>query len=232
MTKLSAVQIDSREPKWAQRLSFGDSVPTVVSTLETGDYHLWRDDGDIVIIERKDAGDLLGSIADGRIFEQAARLSQLDNNWVYVLVTGALSDISGKVLTDKRMTGWDYNSVMGALLTVQEMGVAVTFGSDDTLADDLQRIAERSHGSVRVSPRRDTSLVSDKAAVLMSIPGIGETKASELLGRSLNDLADAISYALDDTIENSVKLIGEKTQAKIREFFGLEENELLEVITK
>jgi ERCC4-type nuclease len=227
MAKIVAVEIDVHEPTpkgWGE-------LPVVKHSLETGDYKLWRDDGHVVIVERKAVSDLLGSIADGRVFQQVARLAELasETTWVYVMVTGEIETLDNRVVTKRGVTGWNFRSVNGALLTMQEVGVPVAFGDDGTLAQDLITLAERSHNGVKVSPKRDIALISTAAAFLAGIPGIGEKRAVEIVQRAAGNLAHALIW-LTDTDAGDKGWNAIKSNAKA--FLGLAEDERLEIMRK
>ena len=226
MAKVIAVEIDVHEP---EPLGWGE-LPVMRNSLETGDYILWRDDGHKVIVERKAADDLLGSIADGRVFQQVARLAELANetNWCYVMVTGSIErSVDNRAITKRGVTGWSFNSINGALLTFQEVGVSVAFGDDGNLAHDLITLAERSHSGVKVSPKREIALFSPEAVFLAGIPGIGEKRAAEIMKRAANNLAHALIWITDtnagDSGWNAIK-------SRAKEFLGLAENETLEIM--
>ena len=115
---LTAAVIDSREPQHIQALTFG-GIPTVIAPLEAGDLWASCTDGELLVIERKTTSDLLGSIADGRLFQQALKMRER-SQWAYLVITGYLQPThDGKTLVQGKATGWDWNAVQGALLDVQ-----------------------------------------------------------------------------------------------------------------
>lgn len=227
MAKVVAIEIDIHEPEprgWRE-------LPVMKHSLETGDYKLWRDDGHIVIVERKTVNDLLGSIADGRVFQQVARLAKLSNDttWVYIIVTGEIETLDNHIATKRGVTGWNFRSINGALLTMQETGVLVAFGDDSTLAQDLITLAERNHSGVKVSPKREIALISQEAAFLAGIPSIGKKRGVEIVKRAAGNLADALIW-LTDTEAGDAGWNAIKRNAK--EFLGLGEGETLEKMRK
>jgi len=227
MAKVVAVEIDIHEPEpkgWGE-------LPVVKHSLETGDYKLWRDDGHVVIVERKAVSDLLGSIADGRVFQQMARLAEMssDTVWTYVMVTGEIETLDNRVVTQRGVTGWNFRSVNGALLTMQEVGVSVAFGDDSTLAQDLITLAERNHSGVKVSPKREIALISQEAAFIAGIPGIGEKRGADIMKRAAGNIAHALIWVTDTEAGhqgwNAIK-------RRAKKFLGLAEDERLEVMRK
>jgi len=226
-----AITIDSKEPPWVKQMKFGD-IQTAVISMPTGDFQLWLDDGHSIVIERKTSDDFLGSVRDGRIFNQVMRLTEMRNKstWVYLLITGALMQSkNGYAISERGETGWSWASVNGAMLTIQEMGVPISYArSDSELEKSILALGGRSHGSVQVAPHREIELVSEKAAFLMSIPGIGEKRACEILSKADNNLAHALSWLVDTELTT----VGKKLQENVRGFFGLQENETMEVLVK
>lgn len=234
---IMAITVDSREPRWIQELKFGGAA-VAVDTLPTGDAVLWLDDGQQIIAERKTSEDFLLSIKDGRLFSQAARLiegritEQLNGQpittWPYVIITGTLRP-SGKdmVITDRGETQWHWESVNGALLTLQELGVFVSFARDD---NDYERallaLGNRKRDDVRVLPPRSVELVSQQAAFLMGLPGVGEERSSQILHWAGGSLATALVGLADPQIKTPV---GKATQSAIRRFLGLDDQTVIDL---
>jgi ERCC4-type nuclease len=173
--------IDQREPEWCQQLSFG-GVPVVVTLLDAGDLLVATYDSCLLAIERKSANDLLNTLRDNRLFPQLARLRDV-SPWAYLVVCGTLQPGPGGLcVADGRSTGWNWASVQGALLTVQEMGVHVLHvASDADYEAAVIRLANRDRSALRVAPARDVTIVSEQEQILASLPGIGAEKARALL---------------------------------------------------
>lgn len=225
-----AATIDSREPKWVQALTFG-GVPTTVAALDYGDLIAVTDDGVIIGVERKTAGDLLTSVADGRLFQQAAGLRQ-QTPWAYLVVTGMLYCRAGNVCTDTGETGWSWASVQGALLSVQELGCQIVYAEDDGEYEaTVVRLSSRSHGdTVTLKPLKAPELVSDGERVLSALPGVGLERAGSIL-----DYCGSAAWGLVMTTHHErhgdhIPGIGPGTRAKIREALGMKENEELTVV--
>lgn len=235
-----AVTIDSREPEWVRKIKLGGAA-VAVDALETGDAVIYLDDGQMLIVERKTSEDFLLSIKDGRLFSQAARMveartaEQLNgqeiSTWPYVLITGILRP-SGKdlVITERGETAWHWESVNSAFLTLQEMGVFVVFARDDA---DYERallaIGNRKRKDIRIMPARSFELVSQQAAFLMGLPGIGEERVSQILSWAGNNLSSALIGLVDPQIKAPV---GKATQGAIRRFLGLDEGITIELAAK
>jgi len=229
--ELQSVMIDSREPEWVQKLAFGNA-PTAVVALEMGDVWAATTDGSILIIERKTTTDLLGSIKDNRIFQQAKAMHE-QSPWAYVVITGALiPGPDSKVIAGGRETGWDWNAVQGALLTVQELGVGiVTCVSDADFGATVTRLAQRGREAVRVEPRRLAYLVGAGEAALAALPGIGPERIGVLLD-FCSTPAWALTFLTDTTNGQRVTGIGDNTKRAVRKALGLEDWAELAVVER
>ncbi len=178
---ITAAMIDSREPDWVKNLTFG-GVPTIVTLLDTGDLHIACDDGTLVLVERKSPDDFLNSLKDDRLFRQCTNMRRM-TPWSYLIVTDPmLRGSNGKVVTN-RETGWGYNAVQGALLTIQELGVFVVFAAGDQDYEACaQRVATRGHDpQLLLPPTRQPKALGWATAMLCSFPGLGPERAQALL---------------------------------------------------
>lgn len=223
---ITSVLVDSREPEWVRALDFG--VPSVVGELECGDVWAATDDGQLLVVERKTGPDLLASIGDGRLFDQAARMVQ-QSPWSYVVITEPVTSNAGNIPG----SGWKYSAVMGALLTVQELGVAVVWadGPGD-FGPCVQRLAKRSRAGVRGgrAPKRGLEGVSPSAGILAALPGIGPERALALL-EHLPNAAWALQYLTDTAWpEHPIPGVSNGTRAKVRSALGLEDKVMLALI--
>lgn len=231
---ISAIMIDQREPDYI-KAQFPDAAITL---LETGDAWAACDDGHILLIERKTSDDLLNSLKDGRLLEQISRLVENRINqqlrgerqtyWPYLVITGALSpNHNGKAFTG-RETGWAWNAVQGALLTVQELGCYVAHCPSDTeYAKFVAMLANRNRKEVvDILPQKEALPVDAKSVFLMGLPGIGLERARQILDWSGGVLADALIGLTDLEIKSP---IGETFRRKIREFFGLKDAQTIEL---
>jgi ERCC4-type nuclease len=233
---ISAVLIDSREPKWVQELTFGD-VPVSVQALETADLQVLTQDGSTLHIERKTPGDYLNSLKEERLYNQMQRLSQLRivddikakqmTHWPYLVITGEFRlGPNGKVIT-QRDTGWSYNAVMGSLLNVQELGVFVYQCEGDTdFEAAVQRLAQRKRDRLfRVLPPKIGLELGPGAAVLTALPGVGEKMMLRLLDWGGGNIAYILAGITDLDILCPLSMSRRK---EIRNILGLNENQNLE----
>lgn len=216
------IKVDSREPQWvASQLK---SHPLIkgeieITALPCGDIQI-----DDIIIERKEPNDLLASIADNRLFNQCCEMRQ-DFEWCYVVITGQLlTGYDGKIIG----TNWNFRSVQGALLSVQELGIGVCYAQNDTdLAHTVAWLINRPRTQhITIPPRKFGLPMMDDQKILSSLPGIGSDRALELLRE--HNLRDALLCLLDPNCE--VKGIGPKTKNNLRQLFNLIEGQTLELV--
>jgi ERCC4-type nuclease len=232
---MTAIMIDQREPDNIKS-QFPDAAITM---LETGDAWVACEDGNILMIERKTSDDLLNSLRDGRLLEQISRLVEPRHNqylrgeqqtyWLYLVITGELRpNRDGKAWTG-RETGWAWNAVQGALLTIQEMGCyLVQCPSDTEYSGTVMMLSKREHkDTVDIFPQRMPMPVSAKEAFLCALPGIGIERARSILEWSGGMLAHALSGLTDMHIDAPV---GKSVRSKIRGFLGLAEQQTLEFV--
>lgn len=228
---IKSMMIDHREPPAVTRLRI-DNVPTTITPLPCGDIWLAAADGALLIVERKTADDLLASIADGRLFEQAAKMIEM-SPWSVIAVEGTLTpSADGRTLIDGALVGWRWASVQGALQTVQELGIPVVYLSGpEERVPFLIRLAGRDRGPVRTGAPRKPELLAPGMAFLMSLPGIGGDRA-KLLMEQAGNAAQALSYLTDLDWTSNVTGIGDGTKSKVRDALGLEPQQKMTVITE
>lgn len=225
---ITAVLVDQREPQWVQELTFGGAL-VVTTMLECGDFRVACDDGNELVIERKIPSDLLSSIADGRLMAQAAAMAAA-SKWSYLLVTGDLLEHGGRVVSNGHVTGWSYAALQGALLSVQELGVAVTYcaGNSD-VESAIERLAGRNRSEqTYIRPRRDAMMATAGEAALLALPGIGFERLS-LLMQHTGTAAAALEYLTDPGPNGTIPNLGYQTKSKIRAALGLEAHEQLTI---
>ncbi len=229
---LESAIVDSREPEWIRNLTFG-GIPVMSMALECGDLICQCDDGATLVIERKTVSDFLGSITDGRLFSQAGSLYAV-SQWAYLIICGELRPThNGMTIVDGRETGWQWASIQGAFITVQELGVHLVFSpSDYDFEATVIRLGGRNREHVPVMPVRDALLVSEQEIALAALPGIGPERAKAIL-----DYCGSVAWSLtfltdDDPSADKLRGIGPETKKRIRRLFDLPDDQLLHVIGK
>ena len=129
------------------------------------------------------------------------------------------------------VTGWKMRSVQGALLTIQEIGVVVTYcDGDRKFASTCEWLAGRDRTSIKVRPqRRDVVMQSPAEAFLCALPDILEKRAAALL-----KYAGTAAWAIDwltryEMPADRVPGIGNGIRRNVRAALGLADNEYLAV---
>ncbi len=225
---ITALMIDTNDlatAPWLKSLSFG-GVPKVPTNLTWGDLLATTDNGDMVIIERKTPSDLLNSIKDNHIFAQAAGMRQT-SPWSYIIVTGYLTATSsGYVIANERITGWQWDSVQGALISLQEMGVRVTYClSDKDYESTVIRLCNRERSKERIiEPTALPRVLTPGEVLLTSLPGIGLERAQRLLREFDNNPAKALVW-LTRKKAKPLAGIGEGIKRAVKSALGLGEYE-------
>lgn len=230
---ISMIMVDSREPKWVHDLKFGGAMK-MVTALDYGDAWVTAGNGDMICIERKAPNDLLGSIKDNRLFNQIAGI-RAKTPWSYLVITGVLTaTVQGKVVADERVSGWDWNSVQGALVTVQEMGVRVVYcQSDDDYEATVCRICHRERKpEFVIEPMAQPRIMSPGEVMLTALPGIGLERAQLLLKEFDNRPCDALAWLTWHrwNEEYPVAGIGPGIKAGVRKALNLEDWHVIDIV--
>lgn len=224
-----SVIVDSREPQFMKNLVFG-GVPVAVAMLDAGDILVATDDNCLLACERKASGDFLNSLRDERLFPQLARLRDV-SPYAYLIITGTLhSGPNGHCVTDERESGWNWASVSGAMLTIQEIGVhIIQVASDFDFEAAVIRLANRDRSKLRITAPRDATIISESEQILASLPGIGTQKAQALLNvYGVPHLALHYLTVWDKYWHhNPVAGIGDGTKRRVRKALGLDDNRYL-----
>lgn len=227
----TAILVDSREPAWVQELAWG-GVTKAVTMLEHGDLWLTTKAGALLIVERKTVNDLLGSIRDGRLWPQVAGMIA-QTRWCYVVICGRMScGPDGNVIVEgSGLTGWNWHSVQGALVRIQELGAFVVWAANDADYEHVAlSLAERPHETAQVvAPARQAIPMSEAEQVLTALPGIGLEKVKPILEYAGGNAAWALTY-LTDPQSNGVAGIGAGIKRNVRRALGLGESEKLSVV--
>lgn len=226
------ILVDSREPSWVHSLEFGGAMK-MVTALDYGDAWVTAANGDMICIERKAPNDLLSSIKDNRLFNQVAGI-RAKTPWSYLVVTGVLTaTVQGKVVAEERVSGWDWNSVQGALLTVQEMGVRVVFTeSDQDYEATVNRLCSRERKpEFVIEPLAQPKFMSPGEIMLTALPGIGLERAQTLLREFDNRPCDALAWLTWHrwNEEHPVAGIGKGIKIGVRKALNLEDHMILDV---
>lgn len=226
---ISAIIIDSREPDWVKQLNFGD-IPTSVQLLEQGDLMAASNDGELILIERKTPDDFLNSLKSDRLMLQLANMLTV-TRWAYLMITGEFKlGVNGEVVTS-RVTGWNWDAVQGAILSIQEMGVYVVHcQGDEDYEAAIIRLGNRDRSKVApVPPAKQPHVYTQAEAVLAALPGIGFKRLKPVLDAGGGSPAWAI--ALLTNLDEVEKFPGVPygDRQRIRNVLGLKTNEMLAI---
>lgn len=228
---ITTVLVDSREPENITRQMFG--AQAIITTLDTGDVWITTDANELLIIERKAPSDLLGSIADNRLFQQIAAMRE-QTEWAYLVITGRFAATpEGYVIADGRETRWKWESLQGVLAEVQERGVTIWYApSDEQFANTVQVIARRDRQGIKpVMPRVATQKVAQDEQILLSLPGIGYDRAKELVESFAHIPALALVWLTDLHAIGEVSNIGKATKRNVRKALGMSDDMELCIVT-
>jgi ERCC4-type nuclease len=228
---LTAIMIDSREPDWVQQLEFG-GIPTSVQFLEQGDLMAATDENQLILVERKTPDDFLNSLKSDRIMIQLANMLDV-TRWSYLMITGEFKlGVNGEVVTS-RVTGWNWDAVQGAILSIQEMGIfVIQCKGDDDYEDAIIRLGNRDRSEVvPVPPAKHPHVYTQSEAILASLPGIGFKRLQTVLRESGGSPAWALSLLTQiDELQNFPDVPYGDRQ-RIRNILGLKRNEILAINT-
>ena len=228
MNTATAIVVDSREPDWVKKLSFG-GIPTLTDLLDSGDFLVSTSDNQMLSIERKAPDDLLGSIQDGRLFEQVARMKAA-TPWTYLLVAGSLQrSSSGNVVTARGETGWSWAAIQGALTTVQELGATIIHVAECELEHTVISLAARGREGVPLGANRPAKWLSAGEAIMAAFPGIGTERLNLLNEVYQGRPACAIEWLTDLRQNGNLAGVGLATRKKVRAALGLDDWEWLSV---
>lgn len=188
------------------------------------------EDGALLAIRYLDANEVLNKIPRDNLFALCVALKQR-SPWAYFIIGGGLEEANdGKTIAGgQKRDGWHWSAVQGALLSVQELGVAVLHIPDEReLGAAVARLGKRDRTTKRLAPQKTVDAMSVAEDMLLCLPGIG----AQLAHRLLADCGENFIWSLIALVNSdcSVPGVGEKTCAKIREALGLLEDQNITLI--
>ncbi len=174
-----------------QTLLSNPAVRIEVKTLKTGDFRI----NDLLVVERKTFSDLVASIEDGRIFQQASRLSSASVQTLIIL-EGTANDV--------KSTAMKREAIQGALVSLAlkfRIPVLRSLSPQETAKLMLltyQQLVEGEYNRknkfhYRPSAYKKDTKLKRQIFIMQGFPGIGPLKAKMLLDRfgSLNAIFSA-----------------------------------------
>ena len=217
---ITSAIIDSRESAAVKRLTFGLSEKPAIAKLDEGDILCVTDDLCQVLIERKTPSDLLSTLGKKRLYPQIERMLKV-TPWCYLVITGQLYRNRDGNVTVKGAghTGWNYDSVQGALLTAQELGCSVVYCGPDDYEAAVIRLCNRDRSVKRVQPARETALLTEGEQAIAALPGIGYERVQALA--KLGSPAQMLEWLtnLDETTK--IPGVADGTKRKVITALGL-----------
>jgi ERCC4-type nuclease len=163
-----------------QTLRSNPSVNLEISTLKTGDFLL----NDLLLVERKTFHDMVASIKDGRIFQQACRLTSASEHHLIIL-EGTTQDT--KSIRMKR------EAIQGAMICLSlkfRIPILRSISPEETgklMIRAYQQLADGENHKRHLPPRpasfkRNTKF-KQQMFILQGLPGVGPAKAKMLLDK-------------------------------------------------
>ena len=214
-----------------------------ITSLAFGDMNIILDNGDLIAIERKNAGDFLGSIGDGRVFKQVENMAQSAKFYCVILVGSLIFDKDDLTVAAGRETGWKGSAVRAALMAIQWSGCPILscsstemfpFAVEEVIrfcskpAEHLQSIG---HRRIVTFPPLELS-----TEILAAFPGVGIKRAQALIDfvstTPYNSLGGALAWAsVFPLIKEGGRPAGwgDKTVENFRGLLGLEPNQFLQI---
>lgn len=176
-------------------------------TLEVGDYVV----SDRLAVERKETGDFLDSLTEGKLFTQVANLARTYEKGMLLLEGDGL-------FTGRRISP---NAIYGAIMSINlDFGISVIYTRDaEDTASVLYQLAKRERketkGPVNPHGKKASRLLSEQQEYIISaIPEIGPAVARNLL-RHFGSVEKVMSAPEEEL--RQVRLVGPKTATRIKE---------------
>lgn len=178
-------------------------------TLKTGDFFI----NDFLLIERKTFSDLVASIKDGRIFQQAFRLTAFAKHTL-IIIEGTSQDI--------KSTAMKREAIQGALICLSlkfRIPILRSISPEESAKLMIRSYQQIAHAPAikkqlpyRPSIPKRNYKFKRQIYILQGLPGIGPAKAKILLDR-FGTLQSIFSASLSDL--EKVAGIGKYTAGKI-----------------
>jgi len=141
--------------------------------LEVGDYLLPGD----ILIERKEVGDFLSSLLDGRLFDQASNLVEASENPT-ILIEGDFSRVFARF--ENRAAVWGAVASLGYDFKITLLYTP----SPEETANLIAMISKRtpSREEIHLKPKKKRADIHElQLNIVASLPGVGAARAKRLL---------------------------------------------------
>ena len=185
-----------------------DDFTVRIERLPVGDY--WIDRG--VVVERKSYADFALSLADGRLFPQAAKLARCPYRPV-VLLEGP------RPLRMPEIHPHALKGAMASLAVMWRLPVLVARDPADslTILRFLAGQLRRSNGGLKRYDRKPKRLASRKLYMLQGLPGVGPALAHRLL-LEFGSVERVVTADEEELM--SIRGVGRQKAARIRDLVG------------
>ena len=213
--------IDSREKdRIPYAKQFFDKYMPITVELNTGDFMFENEDTDeAVIFEYKTMKDFLGSVSDGRIWEQVKRMND-EFNWNFVVIEGTIEDLQRE--NKRRMlqqnTGRPFSLAQfyGAIAKLNCYTTVVQCHNQAQAFNYMEKQMLKIFDDTPLSKHFKNDTDNPALNYLNCIGGIGFKTGKLIVDEyNINNLQDLVDIA--NTVDfTDVKGIGNKTAEKIK----------------
>ncbi len=202
------ITVDSREhsSQIAHMLQSMPETNVTVRELEIGDYLV----SEGVVVERKEAGDFVASILDGRLMKQAEFMAAAENRQAILILEGDLSESRSHISTTA------ISGALSYLVALKQIAVVPTANAQASarLIHDLARHLQEGLGyEIALRSGKPKTLSLQRQFLLEGLPGVGPVAAQKLL-EHFGEPA-AVFCATEQELR-AVKGVGPKMAANIR----------------
>ncbi len=206
--------VDDREPKEHMTSLRRRRVAITVKRIEVGDYLL--DNG--IAIERKDGGDFLLSIRDGRIWNQASNLLQYEHPMICIIENNVWKKF---YYSRSNYAHKSYFGAIGKLSTKFGISVLMFADEDDflTFIAQLDKQQEKKSSGSRPAPmfRRATTIDDRKENCLCAAKNVSIKTSKDVLKKFKT--VKKVANAKLEQIEK-IEGVGPKTAQNIHELLN------------
>ena len=188
------IYVDDREPPYTETMLRGAGVEAETKRLAAGDYK-WGSPFGPVLVERKEAGDLVSSFYSGRLDDELYRCLEA-SALTFLLIEGEVSEVGGKIaLPGVKRKRWvemlqnsgDFDGLDNHLVSWQLRGVVIKHSPN--AATTIYRLVslfgwtmKEDHSKTVKRQRRLPNMgrLTERAELWAGVPGIGPKKAVTL----------------------------------------------------
>ena len=211
--------IDSREKeRIPYSMEFFKKYNPSIKELDTGDY-IFDNGEEKICFEYKTVRDFIGSVSDGRIWEQVKRMND-EFNWSFVVIEGTIEDLQRenkrRMLQQNTGRPFSLNQFYGAIARLNCYTTVVQCHNQAQAFNYMEKQMLKIFDDTPLSKnfKHDT----DNAVVnfLCCIHGIGYSMAELIVDEyNINNLHDLVDIV--NTVDfTDIKGIGNKTAEKIK----------------